>query len=351
MSYQQLRSPQAKIAHLDACLEDIVEYKKSAAFDLYEFSNEAACDISLSGIDLSTQFLGKKLQAPLMIAPMTGGIARGAVLNKAWASAAEHFGLAMGVGSQRLALEDKSRSPYYKIRSYAPTSVLFANLGAAQIAHGFGADEALAAVEMIEADALFIHFNSIQEACQGDADFDGVLKKLSIICEKMTQQGVPVFAREVCFGISEKAAQRLINAGVSGIDCSGAGGTSWAKVESLCTQDEQLRKIAWSFGEWGIPTAQSILNVRAASKNIPLIASGGIRSGIDVAKSLALGANIAAMARPILLASVESEQSLHDFLEQVIRQLRICMLGIGAKNIKDISKDHLITGTVPSLQK
>lgn len=334
MACDEFRSPESKIAHLDACLGSNVEYIKSAGFSAWDFVNQAACDISLADIDLSSTFLSKKMLAPLMIAPMTGGIERGAELNRRWAVAAEKFGLAMGVGSQRIALEDPARSPFYEIRKYAPSAVLFANLGAAQLCRGFGPAEALAAVEMIEADALFIHLNAIQEACQGGrVSFDGLLGRISKVCEALGRHNVPVFAREVCFGMSPEAARRLIDAGVSGLDCSGAGGTSWAKVEAVCAKSPSARQLASSFGEWGIPTAQSILNVRAVSKEMPLIASGGLRSGIDVAKALALGADIAAMARPILIAAVESEEALHLFIDQVILQLRICMFGVGAPNL------------------
>jgi len=339
-----MRSTRAKIAHLDACLLESVEYRKSAGFERWDFINQAAVDISLSAIDISTTFIGKNLTAPLMIAPMTGGITRGAELNRRWALAAQHFGIAMGVGSQRIALENPSRSPYYEIRKYAPSIPLFANLGAAQLCRGYGPTEALAAVEMIGADGIFIHLNAIQEACQGsEVHFDGLLRQISALCEILDKHHVPVFVREVCFGLSSAAARRLIDVGVSGLDCSGAGGTSWAKVEAACAQSENARALALSFGEWGIPTAESIVNVRKVCSKIPLVASGGIRSGIDVAKSLALGANIAAIARPILLAAVESEEKLHAYIERILAQLRICMLGTGTHTIAELRQGQQLT--------
>lgn len=343
MAREELGSPEAKLAHLDACLRDDIEYKKSAGFSEIDFINEAACSISLAEIDISKQFAGKHLRAPLMIAPMTGGIQRGAELNRIWALAAEKFGIALGVGSQRIALEDPLRSPFYQIRKYAPTALLFGNLGAAQLCQGFGPDEALAAVEMIQADALFIHLNAIQEACQGkEASFAGIDSKIAAVCGALHRHNIPVFAREVCFGLSPSAVKRLIDAGVQGIDCSGAGGTSWAKVEAVCAKTPATRQMASAFGEWGIPTVQSIKNVRQHSSTIPLIASGGIRSGLDAAKALALGADIAAMARPILLASVQSEEELHTFIDGIIRQLRVSMFGVGAKNLAELnSLSHL----------
>lgn len=325
-----VRSPKAKLAHLEACLGSEVEYEKSAGFEQVALINQAACEISLSEINLETPFLGKKLKAPLMIAPMTGGIERGYELNKLWAKATEHFGLALGVGSQRVALEDSELARTFEIRKYAPNAFIFANLGAAQIAQGLSLDSVKRAIDMVQADALFIHFNAVQEACQnGDVNYKNISKNMTQLCEYFSKQNFPVLAREVCFGLSTEAAQRMISMGVSGIDCSGAGGTSWAKVEALCAKTEHQRTMAFKFGEWGIPTAQSIRNVRRASKEIPLIASGGIRTGQDIAKALKLGANLAAMARPMLLAANQSEEALFELIENLILELRITLFSVG----------------------
>ncbi len=331
------REPSAKLAHIEACLNADVEYQKSTGLEKYDFVNQAAKSISLQEIDISTRLLGKHLQAPLMIAPMTGGIERGLELNQRWARSAEHWQIAMSVGSQRIGLEDPSKAAFYQIRKHAPTTLIFGNIGAAQICRGFGIDEVKRAVEMIEADAMFIHFNAMQEACQGgDVDFKDLHRKLAEMCSALKKLGVPVFAREVCFGISPEAAIRLLDAGVDGIDCAGAGGTSWAKVEALCAKNDRQRKLANCFGEWGIATATSILNVRSVSREIPLIATGGLRTGIDVAKVIALGADLGAMARPMLLAAYASEQALFDFIEDVLAQLRVCMFGAGASSLKDL---------------
>jgi isopentenyl-diphosphate Delta-isomerase len=325
------RDPGAKLQHIDACLGDAVEYRKTTGLERYEFVNQALPEVSLTVLDLSVTLLGKRLGAPLMIAPMTGGTEQALIINRRLARAAERWRLPMGVGSQRLAVEDAERARYFRIRDLAPTTLLFANLGGAQLVQGWGADHARRAVDMIGADALFIHLNPIQEAIQGgDQDFRGLAVKLTTLCRTLHADGIPVFAREVCFGMSVEAARRLIDCGVAGIDCSGAGGTSWAKVEALCARTERRRVMGERFGEWGIPTANSIRNVRSVSADLPLIACGGLRNGIDLAKALALGADLGAMARPFLLKAHEGEDALEDFIADTLNELRICMFGAGA---------------------
>ncbi len=331
------RDPQSKTQHIDACLTDAVEYTKSAGFERYTFVNIALPEVSLEEIDLSTTLVGKALKAPVMISPMTGGVARAGEINQLLAAAAERHGLAMGVGSQRVGIEDPSRASTFKVRDAAPSAVIFANIGGVQLNKGWGEEHAIRAVEMIEADALFLHLNPIQEAIQGgDQDFRGLQARIAAVCEALDKRGIPVFAREVGFGMSTDAARRLVNAGVKGIDCSGAGGTSWAKVESICAKSERRKVMGAIFGEWGIPTTQSILNVRAASTTIPLIACGGLRSGIDVAKAIALGADVGSMARPFLVAADRGPDAIDTFVEQVVEELRICMFGIGAADIASL---------------
>lgn len=329
------RDPDSKLLHIDACLTDAVEYRKTTGLERFEFVNQALPEVSLADIDLSLTFAGKLLPAPLMIAPMTGGMERAFEINQRLARAAERWQIPMGVGSQRIALEDENRARYFQIRDAAPNILLFANLGGAQLVKGWGAKEALRAVEMIGADALFIHLNPIQEAIQGgEQDFRGLAARLREVCKALASEGVPVFAREVCFGMSVEAATRLIDCGVAGIDCAGAGGTSWAKVEALCAKTERRRDMGQRFGEWGIPTSLSIRNVRTASTTVPLIACGGLRNGIDLAKALALGADIGAMARPFLLKAHDSEEALDTFIADTLTELRICMFGAGAANLQ-----------------
>jgi len=332
------RDPTSKLRHIEACLTRPVEYVRTAGFEAYEFQNEALPELSLADLDLSCKLAGRSLRAPLMIAPMTGGTEKGRAINRRLAIAAESHGLALGVGSQRIALEDPSLAAWFEVRDVAPSVPLFANLGAAQLALGYGPDEARRAVAMIGADALFVHLNPMQEALQGTAcDFRGVASRLEQICRDLARDGIPVFAREVCFGMTEQTARRLAECGVSGIDCSGAGGTSWAKVEAHCAVTARERERALRFGEWGIATCESIQNVRRALPSMPLIASGGVRSGADIAKAIALGADLAAMARPLLLKADESENALHQFIEELIADLRTCMFATGS-------------GTVPALR-
>ncbi|NJD31202.1 MAG: type 2 isopentenyl-diphosphate Delta-isomerase [Gammaproteobacteria bacterium] len=331
------RDPASKLRHIEACLTRPVEYRKSAGFDAYDFVNEALPELSLGSLDLTCELAGHRLRAPLMIAPMTGGTERGRQINRRLAAAAERFGLAMGVGSQRIAIEDPTLEEWFQVRDVAPSVLLFANLGAAQLARGYGVEQARRAVAMIGADALFIHLNPLQEAVQGgNRDFRGVADRLALLCRELEREGIPVFAREVCFGMTEATARRLLECGVSGIDCSGAGGTSWARVEAHCAATARGRELGLRFGEWGIPTAESIVNVRRAAATLPLIASGGLRSGLDVAKAIALGADIGAMARPFLVKADEGEAPLYQFIEGVLEELRVCMFATGSATLLEL---------------
>jgi isopentenyl-diphosphate Delta-isomerase len=329
----------AKLKHVQACLLPESQYKKSTGLELVELNNQSAAGLSLDDIVLNTTFLGHSIKAPLMIAPMTGGTELALMLNQRWARAAEHFGLPFGVGSQRLALENETVRQSFKVRAWAKTTLVFANLGVAQLLGKNGPDLALGAVDMIEADALFIHINPLQEACQngGDTNFIGMLKAISTVASALDKQGIPVVVREVGFGLSTEAVAALIDCGVAGLDCAGAGGTSWAKVEGLCATDETYQRLGQVFGEWGIPTAQSIRNVRAVDATIPLIATGGIRTGLDIAQSIALGANLAAMAQPMLHQAIGGEDALNRFIEQVLLELKVAMLASGAKTVGAIT--------------
>jgi isopentenyl-diphosphate delta-isomerase len=340
------RDPASKTHHIEACLTDAVEYDKSAGFSDYEFVNQALCEVSLEDIDLSTQLVGKPLKAPIMISPMTGGVERGHEINRRLARAAERWQIPMGVGSQRVGVEDEDRAQFFKVREDAPSTLIFANIGGAQLVKGWGRDEAMRAVEMIDADALFLHLNPIQEAIQGgDQDFRGLADKIRELVRALRKEGIPVWVREVGFGISAAATKQLIDCRVAGIDCAGAGGTSWAKVEGLVAKTERRKVMGTLFGEWGIPTAHAIQNVRSVSDRIPLIATGGIRSGIDVAKALALGADMASMARPFLLAADEGEEAIDTFIEGVLTELRICMFGIGAADVEELKGTRSLVKT------
>lgn len=339
----QKRDPASKGAHIEHCLTPAVEYSKSAGWERLDFVHQALPNLDLDQVDLRTTFLGKQLKAPLMVASMTGGVDRAFEINKRLAAAVERFGLAMGVGSQRVGLEDKERAYTFRIRDRMPTAMLFGNIGAGQLAKGWTHKQCLEAVKMIEADALFIHLNPIQEAAQGgDMDWRNLGDKIAAVVEELGEHDIPVVAREVGFGMSKASAEMLVNAGVAGIDCSGAGGTSWAKVEALCAKSPRRRKMGAAFGEWGIPTVDSIANVRAVSKTLPLIATGGLRNGVHMAMALGLGADLCAMARPFLVAADRGETALEEFIEDTLLELQIAMFGSGVGAVKEFKEKHVL---------
>jgi isopentenyl-diphosphate delta-isomerase len=325
-----LNKQKNKLKHIEACLLPDSQYKKSAGFENIDLVYNSLPEINLKDVCTKINFLNHSLKAPLMIAPMTGGLELGKILNERWAKAAEHFGIAFGVGSQRLAIEHEEVRKSFLVRKHAKNAFIFANLGAAQIL-AWEIKKILSTVDMIKANALFIHVNPLQEACQeqGDTNFFGILKKLEELNKEFLKLKIPLLVREVGFGFSKQTAQRIINIGISGLDCAGAGGTSWSKVESLCSNSEKYQKIGDSFAEWGIPTVESIKNVRSICKNIPLIATGGIRTGEHIAKALLLGANLASMGQPMLKAAILGEEELFKFIEQTILEFRIALFSIG----------------------
>jgi isopentenyl-diphosphate delta-isomerase len=277
-------------------------------------------------------FLGKQLKAPLLISSMTGGTDQAMQINRTLAEAAEICGIAMGLGSQRAAIENPALAPTFQVRALAPTTVLLANLGAVQLNYGYTVDHCRRAVEMIEADALILHFNALQEAVQpeGDTNFSGLLAKVETICETLP---VPVIAKEVGWGFSEDSVRRLVDAGIAAIDVAGSGGTSWSQVEMYRAKTEVRRRVAATFVDWGIPTSEAILAAKRGGGNLPIIASGGLRNGLDMAKCMALGATLAGMAGPFLKAAVISLQAVLDEIEITTTELRIAMFGIGVDSI------------------
>jgi len=326
--------------HLRVNLQEDVDSSLITGFEKYRFIHQALPELSLDDVDLSQNILGKHQRVPLLVSSMTGGTEQAAQLNRTLAEAAQEVGLAMGVGSQRAAIEDKSLTDTFRVRQYAPDILLFANLGAIQLNYGYGIDECRQAVEMIEADALILHLNPLQEALQpeGDTDFSHLASKIAEVKKGL---GVPLIVKEVGWGISVKAAKMLVEAGVDGIDVAGAGGTSWSQVEMHRLQDPYHAQTAASFIDWGIPTAESILNIRQISQKIPIIASGGLRNGIDVAKSLAMGAAMGGMAGPFLKAASQSLEQTVKTMRMITDQVRIAMFACGARTLKDLSIDTL----------
>jgi isopentenyl-diphosphate delta-isomerase len=326
-----------KSDHIQINLEEDVESGLSSGLDRFSFQHNAVPELNLQEVDLSLDFLGHALKAPLIISSMTGGTAQAQDINQKLAEAAQEFGIAMGLGSQRAAIEDPSLEYTYQVRRHAPDILLFANLGAVQLNYGYGIEQAQRVVDSVRADGLVLHFNALQEALQpeGDTNFEGLLRKVEGICRALP---VPVIAKEVGWGISGSAASRLVEAGVSAIDVAGAGGTSWSQVEMHRAESPMRAKLASSFINWGLPTASAIQQVREALPDIPLIGSGALRSGIDVAKCIALGADICGMAGPFLRAAANSFDALHDSIDLILAQMQITMFATGCKDLASLRR-------------
>jgi len=337
---------QRKQDHIRINLEEDVNFRRlTTGLEHYHFLHQALPEIDMSQVDLSISLFGKTLKVPLLISSMTGGTEQAQLINRILAEAAEISGIAMGVGSQRAAIEDPTLADTFVIRPIAPTAVLFANVGAVQLNYGYGVDHCRRAVEMIEADALILHFNALQEAVQpeGNTNFSGLLGKVEEVCQKLP---VPVVAKEVGWGLSQDTIHHLINAGVSAIDVAGAGGTSWSQVEMYRADTEIRRRVAATFVDWGIPTSEAIIAARQATTDMPIIASGGLRDGLDIAKCIALGAIMGGMAGPFLKAAVKSLDAVLDEIEIAKTEIQIAMFMIGAESIAELQNtDRLLKRT------
>jgi isopentenyl-diphosphate delta-isomerase len=327
---------QRKSEHLRINLEEDVSFPQlTTGLEYYRFVHNALPQVSLDRIDLTTNFLGKQLQIPLLISSMTGGTAEAQRINLHLAEAAQATGIAMGLGSLRAALEAPHLADTFRIRHLAPDILLLANLGAAQLNTGFSPDDCQRAVDLAEADALILHLNPLQEALQtdGDTDWRGILDRIEKICQRIQ---VPVVAKEVGWGISAHVARQLVDIGVAVIDVAGAGGTSWSQVEMHRAPTEPLRRTCAEFANWGIPTAEALVEIRAALPDIPLIASGGLRTSMDLAKSLALGADLGGMAGPFLKAANASAQAAADLADQIASVLRTIMFSLGIPDVESL---------------
>jgi isopentenyl-diphosphate delta-isomerase len=333
---------QRKADHIKINLERDVRSALTTGFENYHFVHEALPELALEQIDTRLSLFGRQLAAPILISSMTGGTAEAESINLRLAEAAQELRIAMGVGSQRAAIEHPQQAKTFQVRRAAPDILLFANLGAVQLNYGYGIDQCRRAVEMIEADALILHLNPLQEAVQdaGDTNFRGLSGKIEEVCRRLE---VPVIAKEVGWGMSERTARLLADCGVAAIDVAGAGGTSWSQVEMYRAPDEFTRELAATFVGWGIPTAQSILNVRSASPDLVIFASGGIRDGLDIAKSVALGATLGGMAGQFLKAAAISTKSALQIMKLTKRQLEVAMFVAGAGSLtalKSLTMEH-----------
>lgn len=337
----QFSTESRKADHIRINLEQDVQFPRvTTGFEQITFMHQAVPELGLSEISTAHHFLGKRLSAPILISSMTGGTVEAQELNRRLAKAAQAAGIAMGLGSQRAAIEDERLAKTFQVRDVAPDILLFANIGAVQLNYGYGPDECRRAVEMVEADALILHLNVLQEAVQpeGDSNFSGLLNKIERVCQSLE---VPVIAKEVGWGISVEAARQLADAGVGALDVAGAGGTSWSEVEYHRAPSAFHAQVAAAFADWGIPTSQSLLYAKEGAPNMPLIASGGLRSGIDMAKAIALGADLAGYAGPFLKAAAQSEEAVVEYVQMLQRQLEIAMLCTGAKDIDALKATSL----------
>jgi isopentenyl-diphosphate delta-isomerase len=330
-----------KSDHIRINLEEDVRSGLTTGLERFTFTHQALPEIDLVQVDTSLRLFGRQLKAPILISSMTGGTPEAAAINQTLAQAAQETGIAMGLGSQRAALEHPEQAPTFQVRPFAPDIVLLGNLGAVQLNYGYGVEHCQRAVDMIGADALNLHFNSLQEAVQpeGDHRFSGLLPKIEAVCRALS---VPVIAKEVGWGFSEQAARQLADAGVAAIDVAGAGGTSWSQVEMHRARDEFQANLAGAFIGWGIPTAASIQNVRRAAPGVTIFASGGLRDGIDIAKSIALGATIGGMASPFLKAAAQSLELTIDAIRLIQRQIQVCMFAAGVKDLEQLRQTPLI---------
>ncbi|MCY3796597.1 MAG: type 2 isopentenyl-diphosphate Delta-isomerase [Chloroflexi bacterium] len=330
-----------KVDHIRINLENDVQFPRlSTGLERYRFLHQALPELSLDDIDTTTSLFGKQLSAPLLISSMTGGTEIAQGINRNLARAAEKHSIAMGLGSQRAAIEDSALAGSYCIRDIAPDILLFANVGAVQLNYGYGLEQCRKAIDMVSADALILHFNVLQEAVQpeGDIDFSDLLRKVESICARVS---VPIIAKEVGWGFSESAVRDLAGAGVTAIDVAGSGGTSWSEVEFHRAPSSFHARVARSFADWGIPTAEAIQYARRAAPDLPIIASGGLRDGIDIAKCLALGADVAGLASPFLKAASDSFQAVDELIQELKAQLRIAMLCTASRNIAALQQIEL----------
>lgn len=321
-----------KLEHLMLALYSDVEYRKKTGFDDIELIHKAIPEVDKGEIDLSTDFFGKEMSMPLIISAMTGGHPLSLKINRELAKAANIVNVGMGVGSQRAAIENAELvSTYTVVRDEAPSTFIIGNIGAPQIEY------AERAVEMLDLDAIAVHLNPLQEAIQpgGDVNTAGYLESIEKISKIVN---VPVIVKETGAGIKREDAVALENAGIDAIDVAGAGGTSWAAVESYRAEDPSLGELYW---DWGIPTAVSTVEV-LESINLPVISSGGIRTGLDAAKAFALGANAVGMALPLLKDAYTGYKSVIKSIEKFREELRVAMFLVGASNIKDLQKSDLI---------
>ena len=330
-----------KADHIEVCLKEDVKSKKvSTGFEEIHLVHRAIPEIEREKVDLSTTVFGYKFSAPVFVGAMTGGTAKATKINAAIAEAVEKLGLGMGVGSQRIAIDNpKVAHSFSVVREKAPTAFILANIGGPQLVGKYGVKEAKKAVEMVKANALAVHLNALQEAVQpeGDTNYSGLLRKIGEVAQALD---VPVVVKETGAGICAEDAAMLAAEGVAGIDVAGVGGTSWAAVEyyrAKVRKDGFSQRLGETFWDWGIPTAASLVEA-VQSVDVPVIASGGIRNGIDAAKALALGASLASATYPFLGPATNGSEDVKKALQLMVGEVRNAMFLVGANSIQKLQK-------------
>lgn len=315
--------------------EDVAAKGVDTGFDDYRFVHRALPEIDLEHVDLGTRFLDRPVGAPLLVSCMTGGTQQAAVINDRLARAAQRHGLAMGLGSCRVLLEQPDVLPTFDVRAIAPDIPLLANLGAVQLNLGVGVAECRHLVRTLRADALVLHLNPLQEALQpaGNTVFAGLLARIKTVCAEL---GAPVIVKEVGWGIADDLVAELFAAGVTAVDVAGAGGTSWSEVERHRIDDPVRARVAGAFGGWGIPTTAALIGARRAAPDGTIIASGGVRNGIDVAKAITLGADAVGIAGPLVRAAAAGDAALEETITVILEELRLVMFCVGATHVGDL---------------
>lgn len=328
---------QRKLDHINIVSEAGDIDRRKFYFDRIRLTHRALPELNLADIDPSTKFMGKSLAFPLLISSMTGGADEELVkINRNLAVAAEAEGVAMAVGSQRILRSDEAARESFELRKHAPETLLLGNLGAVQLNYDMGFADCEAVVDVLEADGLFLHLNPLQEAVQpeGDTDFSSLRSKISVIVQTLAK---PVIVKEVGAGISPEDVEHLLAAGVRYIDIAGCGGTSWSRVESRRSDEPELGEL---FSDWGIPTPLALQLMKPYRNEVKVISSGGVRSGIDMAKSMILGASLCGIARPFLNPARESADAVREVIRRVKREFTISMFLLGAASIDDIKNNE-----------
>jgi len=329
--------------HIRICLDEKVQVNQiTNGLEKYQFTHVCLPELDYQEIEINTTFLNRQLNTPLLISSMTGGTENAQLINQRLARIAQKYDLPMGIGSGRVIIEKPEIASTFQVRDHAPDIMLLANLGAVQLNYGYNWQECLKLVEILEADALILHFNPLQECIQpeGDTNFKDLLTKIEQVCDKLP---IPVIAKEVGNGISVKMAEKLINVGIQAIDVAGMGGTSWAMVESERAKNPLQKELGKTFANWGIPTADCVREIRQQYSEIPLIASGGIRNGLEVAKMLALGADVVGLAYPFLKTAMTSEEAIEDLVKLIIAEIKTVLFCTGNKNINSLKTSQNLT--------